>query len=285
LVSTAGGSLQVGTGTSNIGGTLNVGGTINGATISLSNEIYAANAIATGASGYIGVGTGTSNFNGLVNFASNITAVSGVFSGVVNATGGGTLGGVVLVSSGVTAGNGANFASGPVTCGAINASGSITAPSFVTNGSYMPLLCNAYLGVLNSAATAYVPVFCGTPGSNTQAATILNQFYGSLGTNGYKRIADQSVGTGYMIIQWGQCVSGYGIGISFPIAFPNVCLNCVISEAAAQNATWGGGDTPTLHAATISGPSGFVHWTLSWVPGSSAWANSYNTGQYIAIGY
>jgi hypothetical protein len=131
----SGTTIAIGSGSSSIGGTLSITGTLTGTTISASNELYATNVIATSGSGYINVGTGTSTFGGQVNFGANIAAVSGVFSGVVSATGGGTLGGVTLSSSAITAGNGANFGSGTITCGNINAGGgTINAGNINANG-------------------------------------------------------------------------------------------------------------------------------------------------------
>jgi hypothetical protein len=122
----SGTTIAIGAGSSSIGGTLSITGTLTGTTISVTNELSATNVIATGAAGYIRVGTGTSTFGGQVNFGANIGAVSGVFSGVVLATGGGTLAGVTLSGSGITAANGANFGGGTVTCGNLNSSGTLT---------------------------------------------------------------------------------------------------------------------------------------------------------------
>jgi hypothetical protein len=102
---------------------INISGSIVSGT-----EVYAP-ILATTGTGYIGVGSGASTFGGTITASGGIYANGGVTttnvvaSGVVNATGGGTLGGVTLGDSYVTAGNGANFGGGTVTAGVVNSTG------------------------------------------------------------------------------------------------------------------------------------------------------------------
>jgi hypothetical protein len=284
LETTQAGYLNIGTGASNIGGTLTVNGNIvtNG-------EVYAVTGLYTGATGNLGVGTGASSFGGTVNFP-------GVSIANANISSTGTVAAVDVTFStelsgpafSVVNGN-VNATSGTVTAVDLTATNTVTANvgSFGTeitcSNTYFPVLCNSYTGILNIAASAYNPLYCASSPGAPNAATIMSQFQGVMLSTGGTMSFPLYGAAGGFIIKFGQVDTGYGIGCAFPTAFPNACLGVVISEGAAQNNTWGGGDNPTLHAATVYGPGGFTHWTLYWT--GSAWANQAATGTYIAIGY
>lgn len=84
-----------------------------------------------------------------------------------------------------------------------------------------------------------------------------------------------------LIIQWGENGTGNGIGINFPITFPNNCLGVVVSESQAGAPTWGSGN-PTIHAMGGRFTTGFIHWTLTW--NGTAFVAAGNTCCWIAIG-
>jgi hypothetical protein len=125
---------------------------------------------------------------------------------------------------------------------------------------------------------AYNAPTAGQMGSLTQ----VGQFPSSLVTAGYKKYPDPNSPTGYYIEQWGTANTADDVGVNFPFAFPNACLNVVICESNAQSATWGSG-LPTVHGVSSVTVNGFAHWTLSWT--GSAWVGAVNTGFWRAIGY
>jgi hypothetical protein len=120
------------------------------------------------------------------------------------------------------------------------------------------------------------------PAIANNEAVNLGQFPSNLVTSGWKKYADPNSPSGYYIEQWGSSNTANDVSVSFPIAFPNACLNVVISEANAQVGTWGSG-SPTLHGVSSLSTTGFIHWTVSWSGG--AWVSNTNTGFWRAIGY
>jgi hypothetical protein len=150
---------------------INISGSIVSGT-----EVYAP-ILATTGTGYIGVGTGASyiggtlTVNGQISANGGVTTTNVVASGVVNATGGGTLGGVTLGSSYVTAGNGANFGGGTVTAGNINSSGTLTAVDVtVTTQLYTEgTLIALGAATLEGGCTVFGSMTLYTPGTGTGA--------------------------------------------------------------------------------------------------------------------
>jgi hypothetical protein len=101
-------------------------------------------------------------------------------------------------------------------------------------------------------------------------------------TGGYKKYPDPNSPTGYSIEQWGEATTLNDVTVTFPIAFPNTCLNVVVCEANALSGTWGSGQ-PTVHGVSTVSPGGFVHWTLQW--SGSSWVSTNNSCYWRAIGY
>lgn len=143
------------------------------------------------------------------------------------------------------------------------------------------LIGGTYFALLNGSSTQVFNVAPAAISSTTQAVN-QGQFPSSLGASGYKKSPDPNSPTGYYIEQWGTVSSANGTPITFPLAFPNVCLNVVLNEAAANSSNWGVGN-PTVHGCSNLTTTGFTHWTLSYSAGS--WFNASNTCSYRAIGY
>lgn len=159
-----------------------------------------------------------------------------------------------------------DFAYSPPTAGQMNAFGQIGAN-------------NTWSG--NNTFSNPVVISPAAASSINQAVN-QGQFPSQLSAPGYKKIPDPNSPTGYLIEQWGTISSSNGTLITFPIAFPNVCLNVVLNEAAANSSNWGVG-SPTVHGCSNLTTTGFTHWTLSYSAGS--WFNASNTCSYRAIGY
>jgi hypothetical protein len=110
------------------------------------------------------------------------------------------------------------------------------------------------------------------------------QFPSSLTTSGWKRYPDPNSPTGFFIEQWGTSSSFNGTGITFPIAFPNACLNVVANEANANSISWGTGQ-PSIHGVSTVTQISFTHWTLQWISSQAIWQNVNNEFFYRAVGY
>lgn len=126
--------------------------------------------------------------------------------------------------------------------------------------------------------------------ANGQAATLLSDFPSSITTNGYKKIPDSSSPTGFIIFQWGQATAQTLLSsVSFPIPFPNTCVNVLgITEANALSSNWGVGqpDLMAIEAGTIT-TAGFAYYSLHW--NGSAWVGgspgSASSPSWWAVGY
>jgi hypothetical protein len=95
------------------GETINITGSISaGTTVSAGTYLYAANYVTTGSTGHIAIGTGASSIGGTLAVSGNVNAPNFVASGVVNATGGGTIGGVNISGNNVSAPGYGNFSGG-----------------------------------------------------------------------------------------------------------------------------------------------------------------------------
>lgn len=94
-------------------------------------------------------------------------------------------------------------------------------------------------------------------GEAVNLGQIPGQFPSSLGSSGYKKIADPNSPSGYWIEQWGsvtfpnsgQTSSSYAL--TFPIQFPNACSN--ISGTCLGHANSSAGFTPSVGA--LSSPT------------------------------
>lgn len=125
---------------------------------------------------------------------------------------------------------------------------------------------------------------------NPNAAALLLDFPSVLNTVGWKQIPDASSPTGYYLLQWGLSGSQQLLQpVTFPVAFPNTCLNVTgMTEANALPSNWGVGapDLMAIQAGSLS-RTGFsyysLHWTGSaWIGGSPGSASS---PFWVAIGY
>lgn len=143
------------------------------------------------------------------------------------------------------------------------------------------LIGGTYFALLNGSASQAFNVAPAAIGSTTQAVN-QGQFSSSLGSNGWKEYPDPNSPTGFVIEQWGSQSSGNGSLITFPVPFPNACLNIQVSESNGNSGTWGVG-VPTVHASSNKSKTGFTHWTLSWNAGS--WAAASNSVDWRALGY
>lgn len=170
---------------------------------------------------------------------------------------------------------------GLVDAATLTATGAVTGSEFVGSGSNTPILSQGFVSTRNPGNTAYIPLLCGQS-SNLNAATIMSLFQSSLGTTGYKFIADQSSPTGYTLLQWETIATANGIAVGFPTAFPTECLAVALSEGAGNSSNWGS-NAPTIHAASYVNNVEFQHWTLTW--NGASWVNGTNTCTYFAIGY
>lgn len=75
----------------------------------------------------------------------------------------------------------------------------------------------------------------------------------SLNTNGYIKLPTW---LGGLIIQWGYSVASTGgSAVSFPLTFPNACLQIAIGQAGAGGVTYIGG-TPTTTSFTFYNTAG-----------------------------
>jgi hypothetical protein len=178
--------------------------------------------------------------------------------------------GYIPVNKAGDSGIGALSASSLASTGAITATGAISAGGALNAGATVNATgnVNANGGRLRAAL--------GATGSGDPAvATILSDFLASLAVNGYQKLP-----SGY-IIQWGEAATGNGVGVNFPLVFPNNCLGVVANESQASNLTWGAG-TPTIHAIGDRTTSGFTHWTLTW--NGTGFIAAGNACCYIAIG-
>jgi hypothetical protein len=175
----------------------------------------------------------TLTVDGTITCGSNLGVVSVVASGVVNATEGGTLGGVTLSGSGVTAGNGANFGGGTVTCGSINASGNLSVSGTMANpwfeasssSSYsaVPIVGNDGLSITGNAGIS------GT--ANAGNMTIGGSQVTDVSMFGlYEATPGYSVIPGGWFVQWGTGTIETGsipVDTAFNWSFPNACLAIV----------------------------------------------------------
>lgn len=133
----------------------------------------------------------------------------------------------------------------------------------------------------NNTFSNPVAIAPAAQGSTTHAVN-QGQFSGSLGSNGWKEYPDPNSPTGLILEQWGSQSSGNNSVITFPVPFPNACLNIQVSESNGNSGTWGVG-VPTVHASSNKSKTGFIHWTLSWNAGS--WAAASNSVDWRAWGY
>ncbi|HDR9285137.1 TPA: hypothetical protein QDB46_000191 [Burkholderia multivorans] len=133
----------------------------------------------------------------------------------------------------------------------------------------------------NNSFSNPVVIAPAVAGSSTEAVN-QGQFSSSIGASGWKKYPDPNSPTGYMIEQWGTVTGANNTFVSFPIAFPNACLNVQVSESNAAVGTWGAG-LATVHASSNKTPSGFTHWTLSWT--GTQWVGNTNTCDWRAWGY
>jgi hypothetical protein len=258
------GKIQVGTGSSTIGGTLTVTGGITtsgginvGATVSVTGNNGAGLGMALSSGLSVG---GILNVGSTATFSANLNVVSVVASGVVNATSGGTLGGVTLSGSGVTAGGGANFGGGTVTAGNISISGGITAPGGGNFGGGQ-----VTGGVGDFSGATYAPTFIQN-GSQVVSLAMMPLYEAN---PGYQVNAQ-----GWMI-QWATGTIETGsipVDTLFPFAFPNACAGIVGSFAS--------GAVPGTGALGVSVVS-----RTTYQAESSAPAGGGNGFWYIAVGW
>ena len=136
---------------------------------------------------------------------------------------------------------------------------------------------NTWNGVNTFTGNTFVP-----NATAAGQAVSFSQFPSSLTTNGWKKYPDLNSPTGYFIQQWGNDFSGNGVTVTFPIAFPNACLNVVISEGNAGAGTWNSG-FPTAHAVSTLSKTSFKHWANSW--NGTTWVGSTADADWQAIGY
>jgi hypothetical protein len=103
-----------------------------------------------------------------------------------------------------------------------------------------------------------------------QIKTYINNYTGqstnNLTGNGYQKFPDG------LIIQWGGLSVSTGIGVTFPIAFPNACLK-VFSQVASNDGKVGG---VVPNATTKTGFTAYV---------AGATTGDYRWYDYFAIGY
>lgn len=141
------------------------------------------------------------------------------------------------------------------------------------------------LGTANTftgANTFSDPVGVGAAVAAADAVN-LGQILSSIATNGSLQIPSILSGTATnLIIQWGTATTETDVIVNFEEPFPNQCLGVVMSEGAANSATWGTGQ-PTVHGASNKTTTGFTHWCLSF--NGSSWVSGNITCNWIAIGY
>jgi hypothetical protein len=86
-----------------------------------------------------------------------------------------------------------------------------------------------------------------------------------------------------MLLQWGSSVFAGLATVSFPIAFPNACLQVCVCEGAAGTGTWGAG-IPTVHGVSSAAAGSYVGRSLIWSGGSWSGATTL-TQNFTAVGY
>lgn len=183
-------------------------------------------------------------------------------------------------------------AQAPLTSPAFN--GSPTAPN-VTFGDNSFLLANTAFvanGLAPKSDYTYVNAQLATRavvnGSSAQqfnvasATTFFNavnlgQFPSTVASNGSATLPNG------IIIKWGSFnITGGSSTVSFASAFPNTCLQVIVTEGAANSGTWGLGNV-SIHGAAAPNASSYTGWAKVW--NGSAWISSTLTQSYIAIGY
>jgi hypothetical protein len=98
--------------------------------------------------------------------------------------------------------------------------------------------------------------------TNTEAiplGQLPSQFPSSLTTNGYKKYPDSNSPTGYYIEQWGLATTNNANGsvmVTFPISFPNACLNPGATNAATS-------PPQGFPGVNVTSLSAFVLWAAS----------------------
>jgi hypothetical protein len=140
-----------------------------------------------------------------------------------------------------------------------NVDGNTTDPD--TGGAGWQLLF-AGLETTAHAASTYAP---------------LSAFGNSGAGSGYQKLPSG------IIIQWGAANITLSGTVTFPIAFPNLCLRTFGCEANASGSTWGVGQ-PTVHGAGSVTASNAIFYALQW--NGSSWTGANPLGlSWLAIGY
>jgi len=139
---------------------------------------------------------------------------------------------------------------------------------------------------VNTSSTAFIlfmpnGTFQVAAATKSGQALNLGQFPSLIATNGYKKYPDLNSASGYFIEQWGSSATISGsVTVTFPIAFPNACLNI---QATTIN-TGSGGSFGTLQNGTISTTqASFYSAAFGTSPGGPA--NSNYAFFWRAIGY
>lgn len=189
-------------------------------------------------------------------------------------------------SVGVSGGStGLTTTGGPVTgSGTITLGGTLA----ITNGGTGATTAAQAIANLGAAAIAgsssqTFNVATATLGAHAINLALGDARYAALAQFGFNGSANgyQKLPSG-MIIQWGSFSSGNPSTATFPIAFPNACLNVVVCEGNANSGTWGAG-RPTTHGAQLPTKTGYTSWAMQW--SGSAWIGATLDQAYIAIGY
>jgi hypothetical protein len=113
--------------------------------------------------------------------------------------------------------------------------------------------------------------------TTTYNAVNLSQFPATIASNGSATLPSG------IIIKWGVLnITGGSSTVSFASAFPNTCLQVIVTEGAANSGTWGAGAV-SIHGAADPNASSYTGWAKQW--NGSAWISATLTQSYIAIGY
>jgi hypothetical protein len=216
---TFGGSIHAAS--SSISGGETVTGTLTAGALLTAGGVTALNANFSG--GVTAVNATVTGNTVLATLSAASATVTGTTAlGAVSATG--LTVGNVTVSGGITSLN-ANF-TGVVTFNGTAIAVALTATNATVTGGITALNAN-FTGVvtLNGTTTAVTPA---TGNRSTQVATtamFANEFALNPAGNGYQKLPSG------LLLQWGQFQINQGTTatFNFPLAFPNACLNCVVS--------------------------------------------------------
>lgn len=119
--------------------------------------------------------------------------------------------------------------------------------------------------------------------NDNYCATLLGDFLLSIGSGFfYERMPNGAIIQAYT----GASATGGGDLITFPVAFPNNCIQVIAAESNPAGWVVGNPLSVTIFGTMNIGAGGFQLWTASWSQQNAQWTLRGGIGfRYIAVGY